>query len=327
MRFGPSFITVLTVGLLASGLAAGAEHSAGIPRIGFLGMDSGMQAMRLAAFQDGLRELGYVDGRNIVIDYRWAEGHFDRLPQLAAELAALKVDVIVTAAPPSVRAAQRATTTIPIVMMAHDPVGMGFVESLARPGGNITGLAFQDSELSTKRLDLLRQAVPNFTRVAVLWNKEGGGGAAVEAVATAARTLGFQVLVLEVKEPADFATAIAAAKAWGAQGLVQLASPFITKNRTILLDLLNANRLPATCEMREYVVDGCLMTYSADSIKMFRRLAYYVDRVLKGAKPADLAIQQPREFEFVINLNTAQALGLQIPSSLRIQATENIPVH
>ena len=327
MRNGPYFITVLTVGLLASGLAAGAEPSVGIPHIGFLGMDSGMQAVRVAALQDGLRELGYVDGRNIVIDYRWAEGRFDRLPQLAAELVAVKPRVIVTAAPAAVRAAQQATTTIPIVMLVHDPVGMGFVASLARPGGNITGLAFQDSELSTKRLDLFRQAVPNLSRVAVLWNKEGGGGAGVDVVTSAARSLGFQVLALEVKEAGDFATAIAAAKSWGAQGLVQLASPFITTNRKILLDLLKANHLPATCEVREYVVEGCLMTYSADYNLLFRRLAYFVDRILKGANPADLAIQQPREFDFVINLDTAQALGLNIPSSLRMQASENIPVH
>ena len=155
----------------------------------------------MAAFQDELRKYGYVDGRTVAIEYRWAEGRFDRLPELAAELAALNVDVIVTAAPPSVRAAQRATTTIPIVMSVHDPIGMGFANSLAHPGGNITGVAFQDSELSTKRLDLLRQAVPNLTRVAVLWNKEGGGDATVQAVEIAARTLGMQVLVLEVKEP------------------------------------------------------------------------------------------------------------------------------
>jgi len=315
---------VMAWGLLV--LVAGEVRAqpAKVPRIGFLGMDSQMQSVPTAAFVDGLRQLGYVDGRNIAIQYRWAEGRFDRLPELAAELAALNVDVIVTAAPPAVRAAQRATRTIPIVMIVHDPVGMGFVESLARPGGNITGLAFQDADLSTKRLDLLRQAVPNLKRVAILWNKEGGGATAVDAVVTASRSLGMQSLVLEVRDPGDFATQIAAAKAWGAQGIVQLASPFITKNRKVLLELLKADRLPATCEMRSYVVEGCLMTYSADLSEMFRRLAWFVDRILKGANPADLAIQQPREFDFLINLQTAQALGLGIPTSLRMQATEVI---
>ena len=246
-------------------------------------------------------------------------------PSLAAELAALKVDVIVTAAPPSVRAAQRATTTIPIVMSVHDPLGMGFADSLAHPGGNITGVAFQDSELSTKRLDLLRQAVPNLTRVAILWNREGGGDAAVHAVEAAARSLGIQVLVAGSEgTTGDLAKAIASAKAWGAQGVVQLASPSFTKHRRILLELLAANRLPASCEMRMYVAEGCLMTYSADFDMMFRRLAYFVDLILNGAKPADLAIDQPKEFEFVINQKTAQSLGLTLPSSLLLQATEVI---
>src|SRR5437867_69592 len=218
-----TFISTLVASLLVAPLPADAQRPAKLPRIGFLGMDSQMQAERLAAFQEGLRELGYVDGRNVVIEYRWAEGRFERLPELASELVALPVDVIVTAAPPAVRAAQHATSTIPIVMTAHDPVGMGFVGSLARPGGNITGLVFQDSELSAKRLDLLRQAIPNLTRVAVLWNKEGGGVNALRAVEDAARTLGLQVIALEVREPGDFAVAIASAKSSGAQGLIQLA--------------------------------------------------------------------------------------------------------
>jgi putative tryptophan/tyrosine transport system substrate-binding protein len=197
-----------------------------------------MQAEWLAAFRDELRQRGYVDGQTIVIDYRWAEGRFDRLPELASELVALKVNVIVTAAPPAVRAAQRATATTPIVMTVHDPVGMGFVESLAHPGGNITELAFQDDEWSQKRLELLRQTVPGLARVAVLWNQAGGGSSAVRAVEAAARALGLQVLALEVREPGDFATAIASAKSWRAQGLAQLASPFITKNRATLLELL-----------------------------------------------------------------------------------------
>ncbi len=319
-----AFLRILAASLVTFAFAADAQRPTGMPRIGFLGMDSRMQAQRLAAFQDGLRALGYVEGRTIAIEYRWAEGSFERLPELASELVRLQVDVIVTAAPPSVRAAQRATTTIPIVMSVHDPVGMGFAGSLGRPGANITGIAFQDSELSSKRLDLLRQAVPNLSRVAILWNQEGGGTGSVRAVESAARTLGLHVVTLEVREPADFATAIASAKTWGAQGLIQLASPFITKNRSVLLELLHANRLPATCELREYVVEGCLMTYSANINSMFRGMASFVDRILKGANPASLAIEQPREFELVINLKTAQSLGLAIPSSLLIQTTEVI---
>ena len=271
-----------------------------------------MQAEWLAAFRDGLGALGYVEGKSIVIEYRWAEGHFDRLPGLAQELVDLKLDVIVAAAPPAVAAVKRATTTTPIVAGFHDPVALGFVESLAHPGGNITGVAFQDAELSTKRLDLLRLAVPRLSRVAVVWNKVGGGIGAVDAVEAAAKTLGLQTLALEVKGPNDFATAVGTAKSWGAQGLVQLASPVITYNRSILLQLLSSNHLPATCEMRRYVAEGCLMTYSANFPGMFRRLAYFVDRVLKGASPANLPIEQPREFEFVINLRTAKALGLTV---------------
>ena len=317
-------VCALACGLLGVSLCAEAQRPARLPHLGFLGMDSQMQAEFVAAFQDGLRALGYVDGRTVAIEYRWAEGRFDRLPELAAELVALKVDVLVTAAPPSVRAAQRATTTIPIVMIVGDPLGLGFVRSFAHPGGNITGIAFQDAELSTKRLDLLRQAVPRLARVAVIWNKEGDVPRSVNAVEAAARALGLQVVTFEVREPRDFASVVAAARASGAQGVVQLASPFITKNRAVLLEVLGSNRMPATCEMRKYVVDGCLMTYSASLPLMFRRMAYFVDRILKGANPANLPIEQPHEFEFVINLGTAQALGVTLPPSLLGQATEVI---
>jgi len=296
-----------------------------MPTIGWLGLDSAMQASFLRSFERGLRELGYVEGENIRIERRFAEGRFDRLPQFAAELVALRVDVIVTASPPGVRAAQSATTTIPIVMISHEPVMMGFVTTLSRPGGNITGIAFQDTDLSTKRIDLFRQAVPGLSRVFILWNgAEGTLLPSLKAVEDAAKAAGMQVLSREVKVPADFAVAIAEAKAWGAEGLVEMASPFITKNRKILLDLLKENRLPATCEMRMYVVEGCLMTYSASLDAMFHREAYYVDRILKGASPAALALEQPRDFEFVVNLKTAQTLGLAIPQLLLFQANEVI---
>jgi putative tryptophan/tyrosine transport system substrate-binding protein len=319
-----TLVGALGCALVVLSLSAEAQRPTVMPHVGFLGMDSQMQAEWLTAFRDELRLRGYVDGQTVVIDYRWAEGRFDRLDALASELVALKVNVIVTAAPPAVGAAQRATKTIPIVMTAHDPVGMGFVESLAHPGGNITGVAFQDDELSLKRLDLLRQAVPGLARVAILWNQAGGGTAAVRAVEAAGQALGLQLLVLEIREPRDFATAVAAAKSWRAQGLIQLASPFITKNRAVLLELLASNHMPATCEMRRYVVEGCLMTYSANLGGMFRRMGYYVDRILKGTPPGDLPIEQPREFEFVINLKTARQLGLAVPELLLLQANETI---
>jgi putative ABC transport system substrate-binding protein len=320
-------VALLIVGVVAGVFAFVMQRPARIPHIGFLGLDSQMQAGRLGAFKDGLRELGYVEGQNIVIEYRWAEGHFERLPELGLELVALKPDVLVTAAPPAIQALHQATTTIPIVMAAgNGPVELGFVASLAHPGGNITGLAFQDTDLSAKRLDLLQQTVPHLKRLAILWN--GMEGRMPEEsrrnVEAAARALDLDVLALEMRESADFGTGIAKAKAWGAQGLVQMSSPFITKNRKALVDGLQANALPAMCEARIFVVEGCLMTYSASFDAMFRRAADYVVRILKGANPADLPVEQPRDFEFVINLKAAQALGLTVPSELQLQANEII---
>jgi len=317
------FCGALASALLTLPLAVDAQQTAKIWRIGWLGLDSSMQATRIVALESGLRDLGYVEGKNISIERRWAEGRFDRLPELANELVAAHVDVFVTASPPGVRAAQRATSTIPIVMLVHEPVRMGFVQSLAKPGGNITGIAFQDTELSEKRLDLFRHALPKLSKLAILWNgAEGTDPKGLQSIEDTAKAMGLQVLSVEVREPKDFAQAIAAAKSWGAQGLVEMASPFITKNRKILLDLLKANRLPATCEMRLYVAEGCLMTYSADLDAMFRRQAYFVDRILKGANPGDLAVEQPRDFEFVINLKAAQDLGLTVPPTLLLQATD-----
>lgn len=239
--------------LLSLAVAANAQRSAPARRIGFLGMDLKVQSPLVAGFRDEMRKQGYIDGDNLIIEYRWAEGHFELLPASAAELVAQKVEVIVTVAPPPIRAAQRATATIPIVMITHDPIGMGFVASLAHPGGNTTGIAFQDSELSAKRLDLLRGVVPNLTRVAILWNQAGGGHDALAAVEAAAKTLAIATKVYEVHEPNDISAAVVDAKAWGAQGLVQLASPVISLHLKILLDSLAANRMPAVCELRRHV--------------------------------------------------------------------------
>ncbi len=310
--------------LLWAAADATAQPAGPVRRIGFLGMDSAMQATRLVAFRDEMRRQGFVEGENLVVEVRWAQGQFDRLPALADELVAQKPEVIVTAAPPPVSALQKATKTIPIVMSVHNPVDQGFVASLARPGGNITGIAFQDSDLSVRRLDLLRAVVPNLSRVAIVWNEAAGGRGAVNAVELAAASMKIATREYEVRVPADLPKAVVAARAWGAQGLVQLASPVITYHRKLLLDALAAERMPATCEMRLYVEEGCLMTYSADLDAMFRGLAVTTARILKGAKPADTPVEQPREFDFVINMKTAATLGLVVPPVVQMQMTDRI---
>jgi putative ABC transport system substrate-binding protein len=263
-------------------VVARAQTAPAVHRIGFLGLDSGLQGFRLDAFRNRMRELGYVEGRNLVIVTRWAEGHFERLPALAVDLTAQNVEIIVTASPPAVRAAQKATATIPIVCITHDPVGMGFVSSLSHPSGNITGISFQDSELSTKRLELLRGIVPHLDHVGIVWNQAGGGLDNVRAVEKAADRIGIATRTYEILEPGDLARAVADARSWGAQGLIQLASPFISFNRRLFLDALARQRMPASCEMRLYVEDGCLMTYSADLSAMFRDLADITARLLAG---------------------------------------------
>jgi putative ABC transport system substrate-binding protein len=312
------------IALAGWAFVASSQSQAPARRIGFLGIDSGMQALRLDAFRSRMRELGYVEGRQYTIVTRWAEGQFEQLPALAAELVAENVEVIVTAAPPPVRAAQGATSTIPIVGVMHDPVGMGFVASLARPGGNITGISFQDSTLSTKRLGLLRSVVPHLQRVAILWNRAGGGMDAVKAVERAAEVAGVRTRAYEVRTPDDLASAVADARRWGAHGLIQLASPFITLHRRHLIEALAAHRMPASCEMRLYVEDGCLMTYSADLSAMFRDMADMTVRLLMGAKVSELAMQQPREFDFLINLTRARELGLKILPSVQLQMTAGV---
>jgi len=284
-------------------------------------MDSKLQAPLMARFRDEMHKQGYIEGDNLVIEYRYAEDHFERLPTLAAELAAQKVEVIVTAAPAPVRAARRATATIPIVMITSVADVMGFVASLAHPGGNTTGIAIQDSELSAKQLDLLRGVVPNLKRVAIMWNGTGGRDEAT-AEEAAAKTLAIATKSYEVLEPNDISAAVADAKAWGAQGLIQLPSPFFGLHRKILVDSLAANRMPAMCERRLQVEEGCLMTYFADLGAMFRGMASVTAQILRGAKPSDLPIEQPREFQFVVNLRTATALGLTIPSAVQLQMTD-----
>ena len=317
---------VSLIACLAAGQVpdANAQPSEPVRRIGFLGLDSTMQAKRVDVFRDEMKRLGFVEGRNLHIEYRWAEGRFDKLPALASELVGEKVEVIVTAAPPAVNAARKATQSIPIVMTVHDPQAIGIVPNLSRPGANVTGVAFPDGELSTKRLDLLRALVPQLTRVGIVWHASGGGPSTLHEVEKAATAMKLSARAFEVREPGDFATAIAAAKAWGAQGIIQLAAPFITRNRRLLIDALGAQQMPATCELREYVVDGCLMTYSADLNALFGDMAPITIRILRGAKPADLPIAQPTQFDLVINMKTAASLGLTVPSSVRMQTTARV---
>jgi putative ABC transport system substrate-binding protein len=296
-----------------------------MPRVGILGIDATTGPQRQVAFVEGLRALGYIEGKTIAIEYRWAEGRPERLLALAAELVALPVDVLVTTqgAPP-VRAAKQATASIPIVaMILNDPVEAGLVASLARPGGNLTGQAFEVAALSTKQLELLQDAIPQLSRVAVLWYAGGNYEAgAVRAVQEAAQALRINLQRYEVKESTDLPRVVAAAKAWGAQALLQIPSPFFFRNRGTLVALLAAHRVPAMCESRPLVVQGCLMTYGPSFDAMARRTAYFVDRILKGARPAELPIERPREFEFVVNRRTALALGLTLPPSLLVHATE-----
>jgi len=315
-----AFSITLALGGLFSPVATEAQQAAKIARIGWLSTSPPMGLGE--AFRQGLRDLGYVEGRNVVIEYRFAEGKLERLPALAAELVALKVDVIVAAAgtPPAL-AAKQATRTVPIVFIAvGDPVTSGLVTSLARPGGNVTGLSGLSPELVGKRLELLTQAVPGVSRVAVLW-QPGELGERTEkdmmkGVEVAARALGVRLQVVEVRRPDDFDRAFSDMTRARAGALTLLGSNMFFNERRRLVDLAANKRLPAVYLSREYVDAGGLMSYGSDLADLFRRAATYVDKILKGAKPGDLPVEQPTKFELVINLKTAKALGLTIPPSL-----------
>jgi putative ABC transport system substrate-binding protein len=273
------------------------------------------------AFRQGLRDLGYAEGRNLVIEYRDAEGKFERLPALAAELVALKVDVILAGSTPHAVAAKQATRTIPIVVASvGDPVSSGLVTSLARPGGNVTGLSILAPELVGKCLELLKQAVPGVSLVAVLWQPGAAGERTVrdmlKAAEVAARALGVRPQFVEARGPADFDRAFSDMTKARAGALTVLGTPMFFNERRRLVELTAKNRLPAVYPLREYVDAGGLMAYGPNLADLFRRAATYVDRILKGAKPADLPVEQPTKFELVINLKTAKALGLTIPQSV-----------
>jgi putative tryptophan/tyrosine transport system substrate-binding protein len=322
------FIEVIAGGLLAAPLAASAQQAGKVPRIGFLGttFPSDVSA-RLDVFRQGLRELGWVEGQNIVIDYRFAEGRFDRLPDLAAELVRLKVDIIVAVPTPAAVAAKNATKTIPIVVISvGDPVGLGLIASLAHPGGNVTGLSFSVGlEIVGKQLELLKETVPKVRRVAILSNPANPAQPlGIREVKVAARSLGVQLQLLEARGPNEFDGAFAAMAKERAGALLVPAESLFVLHRTRLADLAARSRLPAAYGFREHVEAGGLMSYGPSVRDLFRRSATFVDKILKGAKPGDLPVEQPTKFEFVVNLKTAKALGLTIPQSLLQRADQII---
>ncbi len=278
---------------------------------------------RTEAFRQGLRELGYVEGKNIVIELRSAEGKLDRLPALAAELVRLKVDVIVTGGPTATRAAKEATSTIPIVMAQDtDPVGNGFVASLARPGGNITGLSTFAPELSGKRLELLKETIPKLSRVAVFGTSTYPGNAqSLKEVELAAKAFGVKLQYLDVLSPKDIETAFQAAGKGRADAVLMMVSGAIARDhRTEIIELAVKNRLPVIYEGGHYVEAGGLMTYGVNFNDLDRRAATYVDKILKGAKPADLPVEQPIKFEFIVNLKAAKQIGVTIPPNVLVRA-------
>jgi putative ABC transport system substrate-binding protein len=311
--------------ILVAPLAAEAQQASKVARIGFLLTNRAATPRNIDAFLQGLRDLGYVEGRNVVIEYRDAEGKLERFPALVAELVALKVDVILAPTTPASVAAKQATTTIPIVFAAvSDPVTSGLVTSLAHPGGNVTGLTVLEPELVGKRLELLKQVVPGGSLVAVLWHPGAVGERTerdvLKEAEAAARALGVPLQFVEARGPADFDRAFLDMTRASAGALTVLESTVFFVERRHLVDLAAKNRLPAVYGLREFVDAGGLMAYGPNQPDLFRRAATYVDKILKGAKPGDLPVEQPTKFDLVINEKTAKALGLTIPQSLRLRA-------
>ena len=314
------FAMVLTV--VFGGVVAQAQQPAGIPRIGILLAPSASSySAWVEAFRQRLGELGYVEGKNILIEYRYAEGKYERLPDLAAELVRLKVDVIVTTGA-VVLFAKKVSGTIPIVFAAAvDPVGGGLVSSLARPGGNITGLSVMARDLNGKRLELLKEAFPKVARVAFLWEPfHLSGNPALTEMEAAAKALGLKLQSLPVRSLDDFDGAFARAEREGAQALITDPRPLITNQQRQVLDFAAKNRLPAIYHTSEFVEAGGLMSYAPNYMDLWRRAATYVDKILKGAKPADLAVEQPKKFELFINLKAAKQIGLTIPQKMLARA-------
>jgi putative tryptophan/tyrosine transport system substrate-binding protein len=311
-------VVILCVTLFAICFPARAQQSKKIHRLGYLSLGLGIQPGE-EAFQQGLRELGYVDGQNIVIEWRFAKGKADLLPELAAELVRLKVDVIIASATQAIQAAKQATKTIPIVFpTAGDPVAYGLVDSLARPGGNITGLSNLSLDLGGKRLELLKEALPRISRVAVLYDPQLQ--LSLKETQTAAQVLGVKVQALEVRAAADIESAFSAMKKERADSLITMPPPSISVHRKRILQLTEENRLPAMHSSKTWVEAGGLMSYGPDVFDNVRGAAILVDKILKGAKPADLPVEQPKKFEFIINLKAAKQIGLTIQPNVLARA-------
>jgi putative ABC transport system substrate-binding protein len=313
------------LGVLVASLAAEAQPAGKMPQVGILSQGSPSTSSPFHdRLREGLRELGYVEGQNIVIEYRWAEGKYDRLPELAAELVRLKVDLIVADGTAGVHAAQRTTSTIPIVMTsAGDPIRTGLVASLAKPGGNITGLSVFGPDIAGKQLELLKEVVPKLARVAVLTNPDNQVSEfRVKEIEASARVLRVQVQVVEARSINDFDSAFSAIAREHANALFVLPDWFFLLHRTRIADLAAKRHLPTMFGVRDFLEAGGLMAYGPDLGALFYRAATYVDKILKGAKPADLPVEQPTQFVLAINLKTAKALGLTIPQSVLLRADE-----
>jgi putative tryptophan/tyrosine transport system substrate-binding protein len=319
---GENFIWLLSTVLLST-VPASAQQQSNAPKIGFLGAASAtVLANRVDALRLGLRELGYEEGKNIVIEYRYSDGKFDRLPNLAADLVSQKVEVVVTGGEAAIRALKQASKTLPIVVgVTGDLVGTGHAASLARPGGNVTGFVDTSPDLSGKRLEILREVLPKASRVAVLWN--AGNKVKIldfKETETAAHAFGLRLQSLEVRNPEDFDQRFKAATTQHLPALVVLQDALTISNAKKIVDFANTNHLPAMYGSTEFVDVGGLMSYAANFPDLFRRAATYVDKILKGAKPADLPVEQPTKFEFVINLKAAKQIGLTIPPNVLARA-------
>jgi putative tryptophan/tyrosine transport system substrate-binding protein len=303
-----------------------AQQPVKVPRIGYLEQSWTSNRQLIEAFRQGLRDLGYIEGKNIQVEYRYIEGKNDRIPGLVAELVQLKVDVLVVRSQPAIRAAKQATKTIPIVMVTtQDPVALGFIDNLARPGGNITGVTTLQRELSGKRLELLKEAVPGISRVGALVSAEQLSIGDFKPYEAPARALKIQIQSLEIRGPnPDFDAAFQAAAKGRASALITIRGRVLNPYLKRITDLAIKNRLPSMHEGSDYVEAGGLMSYSSNDAESFRRAAYFVDRILKGAKPADLPVEQPTKFEFVINLKTAKQIGLTIPPDVLARASRLI---
>jgi putative ABC transport system substrate-binding protein len=320
-----AFIRSIALSVLAVPLTAGGQPQQKMPRVGYLSPGSSSDSVRLRrfeAFRQGLRDLGYVERENIAIESRWAEGKYDRYPALAADLVRLKVDVIVAVGGGATQATQQTTRTIPIVMsVVIDPVGSGLVTSLAHPGGNVTGISLMAPDLVGKQLELLREVVPKVSRVAILWNPDNPGSAPqLRQAEAAARALGVRLQLLEARNPREIDTAFVAMTRERAGALLIFADAVFTNQVRQMAELAAKRRLPSLYATGEYAQAGGRMTYSANLLDLERRAATFVDKILKGAKPADLPVEQPTKFELLINMRAARTLGLTIPPSILIRA-------